>query len=354
MYNPLRIPLDQLNEREGTITFVVSESNLFDEGIPLIRILEIAKGQTVFVLERDPNFNLRFIQSNLNYKTRIAEINIREFRNAPKLFIAFTWSERENIIYVGEYGKGNLKSAKSYEDSNIKFRVDKDGGIYQIGDKSIQVRYYRVKVGEKVVLEPTAKEIFDFHMEKIKILIENCKKGDFLFESTLVQQIIVMLTTAFEVYIRTRFLELEREGKPLDMEALNNRFIPKRYREQFKEEVREIARNQGRTELEVFIEVINRKRSINFQDWNSFKDAYSKGYGLKIGVIGIPNEILLEVQRFIKWRHKIIHSKDDRTMINFEDVPPAEPIFTNKDLAEKGLKIFQKFIEELHKSTLKL
>ncbi|HID43029.1 MAG TPA: hypothetical protein EYP30_04510 [Archaeoglobaceae archaeon] len=52
MYNPLRIPVEKLNEREGTITFVVSESNLFDETVPLIRILEIAKGQTVFILDR--------------------------------------------------------------------------------------------------------------------------------------------------------------------------------------------------------------------------------------------------------------------------------------------------------------
>ena len=66
MYNPLRIPVEQLNEREGTIMFVVCESNLFDETIPLIRILEIAKGQTVFILDRDSDFNLRFIQSNPN------------------------------------------------------------------------------------------------------------------------------------------------------------------------------------------------------------------------------------------------------------------------------------------------
>lgn len=353
MYNPLRISVDQLNEREGTITFVVSESNLFDERIPLVRILEIAKGRTVFVLERDPNFSLRFIQSNPNYKTKIAQINIQALCNAPKLFIAFTWSEEENVIYVGEYRKGEFRSAKSYKDPNIKFRVGEDGRIYQIGDKGVQVGYYRVKVGEKVVLEPTAKEIFDFQTEKIKILIENCRKGDFLFESTLVQQIIVMLTTAFEVYTRTRFLELEREGKPLDMEALYSHFIHKRYKEQFKEETRKIARDQGKTELEVFIEGIDGRRPINFQDWNSFKDAYNKGYCLKIGEIGIPNEILLEVQRFITWRHKIIHSKDEQTMINFESVPLAEPIFTNKDLAEKGLNIFQKFIKELHKSTLK-
>ncbi len=55
MYNPLKIPVEQLNEREGTITFVVSESNLFEESIPLIRILEIAKSQTVFISEKHLN-----------------------------------------------------------------------------------------------------------------------------------------------------------------------------------------------------------------------------------------------------------------------------------------------------------
>ncbi|MCU4139284.1 MAG: hypothetical protein MW690_001216 [Methanophagales archaeon] len=244
----------------------------------------------------------------------------------------------------------NFEAQSPLKDPNIKFRVGKDGRIYQIGGKDIRVGYYRVKVGKEVVLEPTAKEIFDFQMEKIRILIENCKKGDFLFESTLVQQIIVMLTTAFEVYTRTRFIELEKEGKIVNMEALYNHFVPKKYREQFKEDVRESANKQGKTELEVFIE----RRRVNFQNWKDFKDAYNKGYGLKIGEVSVSNDILLDVQRFIDWRHKIIHSKDDRTMINFEEVPPAEPIFTNKDLAEKGLNIFRKFINEFHKSTLNL
>jgi len=64
-------------------------------------MLEIAKGQTVFVLERDADFNLRFIQNNPNYETKIAEINIRDFHNAPKVFIAFTWSEVVPEIRIG-------------------------------------------------------------------------------------------------------------------------------------------------------------------------------------------------------------------------------------------------------------
>jgi len=70
--------------------------------------------------------------------------------------------------------------------------------------------------------------------------------------------------------------------------------------------------------------------------------------------MGVSNSILRDVQRFIEWRHKIIHSKGDWAIINFEELPQAKPIFTNKDLAIKGLNIFQKFINELHKRTLEL
>jgi len=170
MCNLFRIPVEQLNEHEGTLEFIIDVNNLhlFDESIPLIRILEIVKNQTVFIIERDSDFNLQFIQSNPNYETRIAKTNIRDFRDAQMLFIAFTWSKKENAIYVGEYGKGELRRAKSFEDSNSKFRVGKDGKIYQIGDRGIQIGYYRIKVGGEIILEPTAKEIFDFQIEKIK------------------------------------------------------------------------------------------------------------------------------------------------------------------------------------------
>ncbi len=349
MYDPIGIPLDRLNENEGTISFVVHNSNLFDKNIPNIRILELAKGNTVFILERDYEFNLKFIQSNPNYGTKIAKINIQEFIASKELFIAFTWSEKENILYVGDRERGILRKARSVIIPTLIFRMGRDGHVYQIGDEGIQIGYYRVKVGNRIILEPTAKEIFDFQMEKIKILIDNCKKGDFLFESTLVQQIIVMLTTAFETYTKTRFIELEKEGKPPNMENLYNRFVSRRYKDKVREEIREISKEEGKTELEVFVS----KRHINFQNWEDFKDAYNKGYGVKVGQIGVPNDILVEIQKFIKWRHKIVHSKEDQTIINFENVPPAEPIFTNKELAERGLYIFKEFINKFHEYTLK-
>jgi hypothetical protein len=129
LYNPFGIPIEQLNEQEGEITINVSESRLFDKRFPLIRLLEIAKGQTVFILERNSNFDLNFIQSNPNYETKIAKINITSFCNASKLFVSLNWSEKGNAIYIGDY-RNEHRSTKSFEDPNIKFRVGKDGTIY--------------------------------------------------------------------------------------------------------------------------------------------------------------------------------------------------------------------------------
>lgn len=152
-------PIEKLNEKEGIRSNGVYFREILTLILGLFRVIQIMK-------------------------QRSQKINIRDFRNAPKLFVAFTWSEKENTIHVGDY-KRELRNARSFKDPNIKFRVGKDGAIYQIGDTGIKVGYYKVKVGEDVILEPTAKEIFDFQMEKIRILIENCKKkGDSLFEST--------------------------------------------------------------------------------------------------------------------------------------------------------------------------
>ena len=81
---------------------------------------------------------------------------------------------------------------------------------------------------------------------------------------------------------------------------------------------------------------------------------YNKGYNLIIGQIGVSNNVLVDIQKILKWRHKIIHSKDEQTIINREDVPQEKPLFTNEDLAKRSLNTLVRFINVLHESTLKL
>ncbi len=351
MLNPLNIPLEELDEKKGTVKFTLSESNIFDMTIPRLRILEICKNQTVYVLERDSEFNLKFMQSHPSYDTKTASVNIQDYDGSPHLFVSFTWSdEGQNAIYVGNYKEDTLRSSLSYDSPNVKFRVGKDGSIYQIGDEGVKVGAYKVVMGGQTVLEPSAIELYSFQTEKIQVLVQNCKKGDFLFESTISQLVIVMLVTAFEAYTRTRFIELEQEGKVLDIERLYERFVPERYRAGFVDDARDGAAKNGVSELEYLVS----KRTINFQGWEPFKDAYNKGYGLRIGDIQVSNDVLIDLQQILRWRHKIIHSKDDQTILNQEELPSKEPIFANQALAEQCSNTLKEFMDAFHQATLKL
>jgi len=339
------IDVNQVNEKEGSITFVLNNFNFFTKDNLII--LSFIKGNTIFLLEKTSDLKLRFIRGFLTSNTIVSEIDLKDFyKFHPKeLFIALTWSPKEQAIYVG-YTK-NLIKGHSYQTSNIIFRKSRNGDVFRIETRGFQIGAYFIMNNGNVILEPTAKEIFDFHMERVKILLENCKKENFLFETTIAQQIIVMLVTAFEVYSRMRFLELEKEGKLPNIEELFKRFISTKYREVEIKQIRERAQRENKSELEVFVE----RRYINFQNWDDFKDAYNKGYNLRIGDINISSQIITEIKKFLKWRHKIIHANKDLTIIDYDN---NNPIFTTKELAEKGLEIFKKFIDEFHKETLQL
>jgi hypothetical protein len=78
--------------------------------------------------------------------------------------------------------------------------------------------------GGEIILLPTAKEIWNSSTDKVNVLINGCKVGGFLFETTIVQQCLVMLVTGLEVYSKNRFLEMEKEGKEPNIDALMNEF----------------------------------------------------------------------------------------------------------------------------------
>jgi len=204
------------------------------------------------------------------------------------------------------------------------------------------------RTGKKTIIGSNAINLFEFKLKRIEILIKYIKKGDFLFETTLCRQIIVILTTAFEIYARMRFLELEKEGLKLNMDILYEKFIPEDIRQNVRELIKRESINEKRSELEIFIE----RRNINFQEWASFKKAYNKGYGLIIGNIEISNDILIYIQKLIEWRHKIIHSIIDSLAIDIDK--NGKSIDTNERLAKISYKAFKKFIELFHKKTLEL
>lgn len=347
-YNPLNIPFDKIDENEGTLEFRIAKGNLMDTSLENVLFFDIQVLESRFALHRDKNFDLVFTHWNTKTGIQVAKVNIREFNADKGLFIALTWSEKENYLYVGEEGGLNLKSSKA-EQRGGEIRIGKNGALYQIGDEDIEVGWYRVREAGRDVLEPSAKEIWDFTVTKVNILIEGCKLKDFLFESTLVQQCLIMLVTGFEVYTRTRFVEMEKEGKKPNIEALMREFARKKF---VKDEIEKYAKSMGKSLLESMLEVRKRKGLINFQNWEDCKTAYKKAYGIKVGEIpNLKAGILKSIQKYIALRHKIIHSKYDMTVLNFDKVPPEEPIFANKEFIEQARDDFIEFMEKLHRET---
>ena len=249
---------------------------------------------------------------------------------------------------VGEEGGSNLKFSKA-EQKGGKIRIGENGALYQIGDQGLEVGWYRIRKNGEDVLKPTAKEIWDWTITRVNILIEGSKLKDFLFESTLVQQCLVMLVTGFEIYTKERFIEMAKEGKTPDIEALMKEFIN---REPMKEEIEHHAIITGKSFLESMLEVRGGKGVINFQNWEDCKAAYSKGYGIKFGDIpDLRSVVLAHIRDVIELRHKIIHSGNDMTILNWDRVPPEEPIFAKKEFIEQARDAFVEFVEKLHNLT---
>ena len=93
---------------------------------------------------------------------------------------------------------------------------------------------------------------------------------------------------------------------------------------------------------------------INFQNFKKCKEAYKQGYNLKFGEIGSSGENLNALQKFIEYRHKIIHVSPSLGILNQDKLSNEEPVFPTKATRERAKEFFKIFIENLHKATLTL
>ncbi|CAD6493977.1 MAG: hypothetical protein CHKLHMKO_00595 [Candidatus Argoarchaeum ethanivorans] len=128
-----------------------------------------------------------------------------------------------------------------------------------------------------------------------------------------------------------------------------NEFARKKF---VKDEIEDYAKSMGKSLLENMLEVRKRKGLINFQNWEDCKTAYKKAYRIKVDEIpNLKAGILKSIQKYIALRHKIIYSKYDMTVLNFDKVPPEVPIFVNKEFIEQARDDFIEFMEKLHRET---
>ncbi|UFX82601.1 hypothetical protein [Candidatus Absconditicoccus praedator] len=336
------IDFSKINESEGTIYFNISKGNLFLND-NYISIIKDYKNKTVFVLDRvieNGKYILRFVQSNPNIKTKICKLDITNFKEKDNFIITITWSAKNNL-YFGTDSEDLIKT-ESVENENLNFRVGKDGDIYQVGDENIMVKGFSINVGGETVLEASAIEKYEMQREKINQLFENSQIKDYLFETTIYQQIIVMLVIGIEVYGKTRFLELLDE-KIINSNAIINTFISKKYTEYI------VELNTISSEKEKVLKIVDDKL-INFQDFDKLKKAFNKGFGINTG--NINN--LENLKKLFNIRHKIIHTKNDMTILNIDEMVKfsEQPKFMKNEYIKESIEIVDTFINAFHQKTL--
>lgn len=342
---------DAMCRPEGTVTFKYTFKDLFNPDIGSGIILEIPSGAHLFRLERDANLLLHFYHSSPGTGTRVASIDLKQVVPADSVFFAFTWSPKEINLHVGPQVEGGKLLSARGNNSKKKFRVGKDGGVYQIGNEGVEVMGINVYKGGQPVLQPTAIEAWKETIKAIEILATGKSDQGYVFETTVTNLTLVILVTGFEAYSKKRFLELEKEGITSETESIVSFFFPKKEREAG---ILDLLKIEAKEAHKSVLELIVDRGVINFQNYDKCKLAFNKAYDIKFGELGVASSDIEKLKKFIKYRHRIIHVSALIGMLNQSESPPEEPVFPKKELANEATKTFDMLITKIHETTLKL
>lgn len=315
---------------EGTAAFTYTfNDDLFDIEIPGGKIFEIVSGKHYFLVERTNNLEVKFYYSSPGTGTRVAMINLNSVIPSKKVFFCFVWSPKEIRLSIGpkDVEKTELVNATGV-DSNKRFQVGEDGQVVQIGDENLEIIGQRINVGGKQVIKPTAIEAWREINKAVEILLSGESKEGFIFETVRTNLIIVIMVTGFEAYCKTRLQEIEEEGINPDFEKISKKLYL--------------------SKEEIFKPQANYFQNIE----GSCREIYSYGVGIKFSILLDSNDSY-KLKQLFKFRHRIVHVSPLLTQVNEFQVPKEAPIFSAK-IVNESLGLFNEFINNLHKETLKL
>jgi hypothetical protein len=340
---------EAMRRPEGTLFFKFSSSDLFNRESKGGKIWEMSAGEQFFLVERTDALTLQFYHSSPGTGTRVATIDLNKLPQSETIGITITWAPAEITLYAGPIGHPSQVQSSKGSESKKAFRVGKDRAVYQVGDEGVDVMGVSIYHGDKAILLPTGLEAWRNTIQAVKVLGTGSSAEGFIFEVVCTNLTLSILVTGFEAYAKTRFLELEGEGIKPDLSALVQVTIPRREREGGYEQILQSeANDEGKSVLSVIAQ------RINFQNFQECKRAYNKAYGIKFGEIGLDSGSLDSLQRFIRYRHRIVHVSPLIGMLNQSDVPKEEPVFSKRELSQEAVTVFTRFVDKLHEATLKL
>lgn len=330
---------------EGTVAFEYQSPGAFAldaaEGV----LLQITSGAHLFRIERGSPRVLRFFHASPGTGTRVASIDLSAAPAFLSAFMAFSWTPAEIKFYCGPRLPGMELLHAIGVPSPRRFQVGTDGSVFQIGDEGVQVMGASVYRQGQPILAPTAIQAWENTVTAIGILRTGQSDQGFIYETVVSSLTLVMLVTGFEAYTKTRLSELEAEGIPPDSRALFDAFSSKSYDE--------MERNAATSGTSILRQIVA-SRAINFQNYGHVKKAYGRAYGIKLDSVGIASGALEKLQKYIRYRHQIVHVSPLLSLLNQPEVPTEEPVFGNSALADAALDCVDEVIRKLHSATLTL
>lgn len=344
--------VEVLKRPEGTFGFRGRFEGLFEKEKASGMLMQVVTGRNILRLEREDNLDVNFIHSSPGTGTRIATVNIKPLREHSKLWFFLSWSPQEIRLDIGNAERKEELLHGFGRVADYQLLVGSNGSIIQVGDKRVQVIGVIVAQEGKIIAESTAINTWQETIKVIRILQTGTSDMGYIHENVVSCMSIVMLCTGFETYCKKRFLELVGEGIEPNYELLEREFFRRREREvKIIDELVEEARLKNHSLAQELVD----QRRIDFGNYENCKDAFNKGYGIKFGEdLGVSSQTLEKIQQYIRYRHIIVHVSPLQSMLNYDRVPPEEPIFAKKETVEAAVVEFTNFIEGLHKATLEL
>jgi len=335
---------EKMTRNEGTIMFSYISETLFNSQMPEI-LFELTAGSHYFELIRDTNLALNFVQANPGTGTRIASVDLNKMQKHTQFVVALTWSP--SCIGLTIYNGFDECLHSDGVKASFEYQITDDGMIIK-KDKSILSM--RMSANGSMVVEPTALNAWNECRQALEVLRKGTSEEGYIFEVVRSNFCLSALVTGFEVYCKTRFLELEKEGIEAKIEDLLNVILSKNEKEG---NYSEVLRNDAISQNITFLDLLAAQK-INFQSFKECKRAYNKAYGIKFGNIGCENSTLMKINKYLLYRHRIVHVSPLLGTLNLKETPPEAPVFPSNELITDAISCFDELINNIHQASLKI
>lgn len=334
-----------LKRQEGTFSFRVRCEEMFSKDKNIPKLLEKVVGKYIFRLDRDNNLDVTFTFSSPGTGTRETTVNIEPLTGSYALCFSLSWSPDAICLHVEDEEKTKHLASDKWKIADYSLLVN-NGMIIQLGSKGVIIKNPITIVNGKAVVDSYAIDIWSDTLKAIDILQSAQSKDGVVFEGIVSCQCLTLLCTGFEVYCRKRFIEIIDEGFEPNHQALLEKFISQKYRQDFAQ----TAEQRGYSIAQELVD----KRKIDFGNYQNCKDAYSEGYEIRFSYdLGLEAKSIQTICRFIEYRHGLIHVTPLQDWLNYYE-PEKEHVIANKATINEAINSFKSLIEPLHKATLKL